>query len=193
MKRTICCLLSLILYPSLVLADGGTLRLSQRSGDYQVSVFTSPAALRTGPLDISVLVQDAGAGAVRSDVPVSIAISPSEQPALMTRAAATTSAATNKLFRAALFDVPRPGNWTATIVVGESAAGFQPRSLAFDFDVAPPPPAWLNLAPWVGWPLIVAGLFVWHQRLASRREIRTRLAAATFKSTLSVPWAGTSA
>src|SRR5262249_156491 len=43
-------------------ADGGTVRLSQRAGGYQVTVFTEPTPLRAGPVDVSVLVQDAATG-----------------------------------------------------------------------------------------------------------------------------------
>jgi len=63
MRKTICLLLlsSLILHPSsLLLADGGTVRLSQQQGNYQIAVLTTPTPLRAGPIDISVLVQKAG-------------------------------------------------------------------------------------------------------------------------------------
>jgi hypothetical protein len=46
-----------------------------------------------------------------------------------------------------------------------SADGDKP--LVFDFAVSPPPPAWLDLAPWIGWPFGVVALFFVHQRLAS--------------------------
>ena len=163
MKRIVCLAISFLLYPSLVLADGGTLRLSQRSGDYQVSVFTSPAVLRAGQIDISVLVQDAATGQVCTDVPISITLQ-SDDETTQLQQPATTYAATNKLFRAALFDVPREGTWRAGIIVGETA-------ISFNFAVAPPAPAWLALAPWVGWPFVLVALFVWHQRLVSRREV----------------------
>ncbi len=180
-------LASIIALPGTAWADGGTLRLSQRSGDYQISVFTSPAVLRAGVVDISVLMQDSATGAVRNDVPISIELIPADQPALKLEQPATTSAATNKMFRAAQFDVPRPGSWEARVCIGER----QPAHVSFKFDVAPPPPAWLQLAPWVGWPLVLVALFIWHQRLASRRETRTSLAAAHAGSKPSALWAGT--
>ena len=48
--------------PSDLLADGGTVRLSQRQGGYRITVFTAPTPFRAGPVDISVLVQDAATG-----------------------------------------------------------------------------------------------------------------------------------
>ncbi len=54
---------SVILHPSsLARADGGAVRLRQRSGGYQIAVFTEPTPLRAGPVDVSVLVQDAETG-----------------------------------------------------------------------------------------------------------------------------------
>ena len=43
-------------------ADGGSLRLSEKKGGYQITVFTAPTPFRAGPVDISVLVQDALTG-----------------------------------------------------------------------------------------------------------------------------------
>jgi len=45
--------------PAMVRADGGAVRLSERQGGYQITAFTSPTPFRAGPVDISVLVQDA--------------------------------------------------------------------------------------------------------------------------------------
>src|SRR5262245_18803978 len=65
------CALALLL-PNVALADGGILRLSQRCGAWQVSVFTSPAVPSVGPIDISTLVQDASTGRIRDNVPVTV-------------------------------------------------------------------------------------------------------------------------
>ena len=47
---------------SLARADGGAVRLRQKTGGYQIAVFTSPTPLRAGPVDLSVLIQDAATG-----------------------------------------------------------------------------------------------------------------------------------
>jgi hypothetical protein len=169
MQRTLYFIVSLILCPGLALADGGTLRFSQRCGEFQVSVFTSPAVLRAGQVDVSVLVQDADTGKTRNDIPILVRLSLVDQAGLEIEHAATTTDATNKLFRAALFDVPRPGIWQASVFLGQGASQ-EPAPLTFDLNVAPPPPAWLQLAPWIGWPAALVALFFWHQRLAVRRE-----------------------
>ena len=43
-------------------ADGGSVLLSEKRGDYRITVFSSPSPFREGPVDISVLVQDAVTG-----------------------------------------------------------------------------------------------------------------------------------
>lgn len=56
--------------PSMVMADGGTVRCSERRGDLSVTVFTSPAPLSAGPVDVSVLLLDARTGMPQGDVPI---------------------------------------------------------------------------------------------------------------------------
>lgn len=110
------------------LANGGTVRISRAPvGRYLVSVFSSPTPLRTGEVDISVLVQDSGDAVVR-DVVVRVEARPirvTEGGVSAVRETATREAATNKLFQAAKFPVETPGEWEFRIEVGgdEGAAG----------------------------------------------------------------------
>ena len=136
--------LVLLLHSQSAYADGGTLRLSERSGPWRVSVFTSPAVPNVGPIDISTLVQDAATGRVCDDVPVIVRLQSIERQGLTLEQEAAVSAATNKLFRAAAIDVPEAGKWRAVILVGdeshatsESDRNFP--TLAFVFDVAAQP------------------------------------------------------
>ncbi len=192
----------LLLCPAMALADGGTLRLRERAGDFQISVFTSPEVLRVGPIDISVLVQDADTGRVRLDVPVQVELHQLDSPktagdrpnfvsaagqngtvpfagagfesttGVLLEKPADIATATNKLFQAAQFDIPVPGRWSAEIEIGAQSVADQANAptlqspLTFQFDVAPPRPPWLDLAPWVAWPLVVVALFIVHQLFA---------------------------
>ena len=159
--------------PSNLFADGGTLRFSQRQGDLQISVFTSPAVLRVGVVDVSVLVQDAASGRVRNDVPSVVRLQSVEDANLVVERATNSTDATNKLFRAALVDVPRAGDWQVSVLVGQNSADDRHRvtnQAAPDFQIAvgPPLPAWLEISPWISWPFAVAGLFLMHQSIKSR-------------------------
>ena len=180
-SKSITCIVPLfitafIAHPSQLFADGGTLRLSQLDGNFQCSVFTSPASPRVGMVDVSVLVQDAATGKVRDDVLVTIHLQPIDEPAMVLQRSATAADATNKLFQAAQFDVPQSGMWRASVLLNANPAdaesmGHSKPSLTFEFAVAPPLPAWLEIAPWIGWPFVVLSLFLAHQifRLCSVR------------------------
>jgi len=171
------CALALLLHSQLAYADGGTLRLSQRRGQWQISVFTSPAVPSVGPIDISTLVQDASTGRIRDDVPVTVRLQSIEPQGLTLEQEATAGAATNKLFRAALIDLPAAGKWRTEILLGDeshsaSANDRNSPTLAFDFDVAPPPAQWLSVAAWVAWPIGVIAVFLLHQILVARSALR---------------------
>lgn len=175
--------------PRLTFADGGTLRLSQHCGDYQVSVFTAPATLRCGLIDISVLVQNSSDGKIRNDLPVMIRLAQAngDQPLDVLEQQATIAAATNKLMHAAVFEIPKSGIWHANIFLNTdskvadtaSTASIQEtfnkirsskndgEPLNFELAISPPLPGWFELAPWIGWPFGAMALFLIHQRLAS--------------------------
>lgn len=119
---TLAALLLLVIGPPL-LANGGTVRISREAvGTYLVSVFTSPTPLRTGEVDISVLVQDADRESV-VDVPVWVEAVPVGINTTPVRHPATRQQATNKLFKAAKFDVTEPGEWEFVIRVGGDEGG----------------------------------------------------------------------
>jgi len=143
------------------------MRLTERAGAYQITVFTSPTPFRCGPVDISVLVQDPATGAVVSDVEVEIQMTPREQPSEELRYPATTEAATNKLFRAVQFELPQPGWWAVEVTV-EGTRG--PGRIHFELEAAPPIPRWIALWPWFTWPLLAIALFSVHQVLTRRRS-----------------------
>lgn len=114
-----------------LLANGGTVRLSREpAGRYLVSVMSSPTPLRTGEIDISVLVQDS-AHEVVPGVPVVVEAIPLSGPGDTIRHPATRQQATNKFFVAAKFDIEAPGEWEFRLRVGEDEGG----TLAFRAEV----------------------------------------------------------
>jgi hypothetical protein len=107
---------------------------------------------------VSVLVQEAVTGRARPDVPVTVSVHPASRPCCRDCRPATEEEATNKHFRVATFQLDRPGRWQVEVVVGDPPlAG----PVSFKVETAAPLPAWVELAPWVGWPfaaLALAGL-----------------------------------
>jgi hypothetical protein len=151
---------------SVALGDGGAVRSSERRGDRLITVFTAPTPPHAGTVDISVLVQDAGSGRPLLDLPIMVRAHPIQLPHEITEVLATTEAATNKLMRAAQLDLTEPGSWHIEVTV-EGANG---PPVVFDVEVVEPPPAWLRLSPWIGWPFGMIALFAIHQTLLRKRR-----------------------
>ncbi len=148
-------------------ADEGVVRLSERRGDYRITVFTSPNPLRAGPVDVSVLVQDAATGEPISDARVTVRASPRAHPGESILCPATTEAATNKLFQAALFDLPEAGWWNVAIQVEGLP---DPVEVHFEVEVDQSLPQVWEMIPWIAWPIIVIVLFFVHKWLVHRKR-----------------------
>lgn len=148
-------------------ADGGVPLAVRSVGGYRVGVFAEPAPLRAGPVDISVMVQGAESREYLRDVTAWVTVQ-SEGPVVVRRTAeATEDAATNKLFRAALLELPFSGRWTVAVAI-EGMHG--KAELAVDVIAGDPLPRWQRLWGWFTWPIIPIGLFLLHQYLAARQE-----------------------
>ena len=163
----IAAVLAVLTLPAATLADGGLVRVSQVAGPFTVSVFTSPTPLRVGPVDISVLVQDAANGDVLDDATVTITLRARDDASTPLSAAATRAQATNKLLYAALVPLPAAGAWEIEVAVawrGASAA------LSFAVDADPPLPPWRAYWPYLTLPLAGIAVYALHQWLTLRRR-----------------------
>jgi hypothetical protein len=149
------------------MADGGAIRMAQRKGNYQITVFTTPTPLRAGPVDISVLVQEADTLTPVAEAQVDIKATQRGEHGATISHPATSEAATNKLFRAASFELPAAGTWELEISIngplGTTQAGV-------DLEVAEPLPRYLTMWPWVCWPVVPIVLFSAQQFLVRRRS-----------------------
>ncbi len=86
---------------------------------------------------------------------------------------ATTAAATNRLFRAAQFELSEPGRWKMQVrVLGRHG----PAGIGGEVDVAEPLPRWQEMWPWFTWPALAIALFGIHQALVLRSGAQTRRA-----------------
>ena len=148
-------------------ADGGQIRLMQQSGEYRVTVFTSPTPLRSGIADVSVLIQDSTGKSVPNAM-ITVELSHPNQGVSPNRILATHAAATNKLFQAALVEIPTPGRWNVQIECTPDA-NQAPIEVAFAMEAAPPLPRWLSAWPWFCWPIIPIALFAIHRAFVARR------------------------
>lgn len=146
-------------------ADGGVVRAIERDGPFQVSAFTSPNPLVAGPVDLSVLVQDAATLAPVGQSQIEVAITPRSRAYGGVTLPATAEAATNKLFRACLVEL-EPGWYD--VVVRCDAAGKRGQ-VRFAIEVGAAPPQLATLWPWIAWPVVPVALFGVHQFLLRRK------------------------
>ncbi len=155
--------------------DGGTISMSEKKAGFLITVFTAPAPFRAGPVDISVLVQDASTGEPVPETRVTVRMTKLtlgrdlETAPQLGEYAATREAATNKLLHAAQFDLPEPGRWQLEVQV---EGGHELAVLGGELEAAAPLPRWRELWPWIGWPALAIALFGIHQVLARRRSAR---------------------
>jgi hypothetical protein len=157
----------------------------ERQGGYRISVFASPDPLRAGPIDISVLLQDAETGQPITNVPINVSLKPSGRRGPTIRAVATNDAATNKLLSAALVELPTPGSWDIEISrLAEHGAD----PVRFTIDAGEQSAAWTGVWPWFSWPAGVVILFGIHRRLVARRKAASARYRAKLKSPGLVPF-----
>jgi hypothetical protein len=157
-------------------ADGGAVIASDVVGPHRVTVFADPAVLRAGPVDFSVLVQDA-----RTDEPVrgariafkltklKSADSPAPTKAWLSPCTvippsnrdlipATHEAAQNKLLQAATVILPTTGNYELVTQVGDATIPVHLTALA---PASPLATFW----PVLALPGVAIGLFALRERI----------------------------
>lgn len=136
-------------------ANGGQVRVaSQPAGPYLVTVFTSPVPLRTGVVDVSILLQRQGSPEIVEDARIEVVVTTASGD-VVSRWPATREQATNKLYYASEFSLERPGQYWMTVEIdGPDGSGF----VRFVATVEPPAsPAWWR-SGWL-WGILALLLF----------------------------------
>ena len=180
MKPALGLLLGLALLASVrpALADGGAVLSQQTSGPYRITLFGSPAPLRAGPADLSVMIQDAKTGEPVLDQSVSLKVrstvdSSSEAwvpPCCSMKVSdgllpATHAAAQNKLLYAANVILPASGPHDFLVSVG----GADGETIQASIDIQPPPAPLTAYWAYLAFPPLFIGVFAMNQRLRRRR------------------------
>ena len=158
-------------------ADGGAVIAKETVNGLTLTVFASPAPLRAGPADVSVLVQDAQNRAIlnatveigwASKAPVSstdwlppcctMATALGQTPALRTHSQ-------NKLLYGAMLPIRNAGASEFSVSV-KSPQG--DASLTIPVTAAPPRAPLVTYWPLLAFPPVAMGLFAVHQRISRR-------------------------
>ena len=160
--RTALVVIALVGLPESPRADLGLLVADGVTGPYRVSVLVSPAPLRVGRSQWSVLVQDASGGVVEN---AEVEFSWSTEDRGTHSITHAARAGSHPFYRSSEAVLPVDGHWLVELRV-RGAAGSD--ALAFDVLVSP------GLGPWRAyWPALIApllgiGLFALHQSLRLR-------------------------
>src|SRR5262249_13167992 len=141
-----------------------TVRLSEQIDGYLVTVFTAPTPLRAGPIDVSVLVQDARTGQPAAVTEVLLRFRQMGEGTL--EQTATREQATNRLLYAAQFDRPAPGRWQGEVGARGPGGGVARR---LGVHAAEPLPRWVELWGWIFLPVVVVVVFLAHQIIKSKK------------------------
>ena len=155
---------------SVACGDGGAVVFSGEQRQLRVTVFAEPVPPRVGPLDLSLLVQDKTSLEVTDNYRASAT--------LVCEADATVdaitlpldrAAATNRLFRAALLDVPVSGTWQVTLKIeGTADAALR---FAFPLEIAPPQPRIRDVWLWILLPALPLLIFLVGKLRRIAREV----------------------
>jgi hypothetical protein len=136
-------------------------------GGCQVTVLTAPVPFRAGPVDVSVLVQDAATAAPKLDCRVTVVARPLDHHGPEITAHATAEQATNRLLQSAHFELPSAGRWQFEVQVED---GHGPARTTLEVEAVEPLPRWRDLLFWItlpAWPILLFGL---HEVLRHRQR-----------------------
>ncbi len=168
--------LHLLFAPRLTLADGGAIRAIEKSEGLAISVFTSPAILTAGEVDISVLVQDDQSQQSLADTQVQVTVIPREHSYLAERHAAVEELAANRLMKSCHVQLQQGWHEVEVLVDNKGRRG----RVDFAMFVGPPLGRAAHFWPWFAWPavpiiLVTINLAYRHLRSNSLAIINRRI------------------
>jgi hypothetical protein len=145
-------------------ADGGAVQFEKSAGRFVVTVFTTPSPLRTGPVDISLMIRSRDNQQTVLDCQAIVQLC--KEGATSIRSKATHEAAQNKLLYAAQVNVPVPGLWELEVAIEH---GDDSINVAGEITVAPANPVLLVYWRSLALPPLFISLFAVNQWLKRRR------------------------
>ena len=139
------------------------MQFEKSAGPFVITAFTTPAPLRAGPVDLSLLVQNRKNRQPVLDCQAIVQLR--KEGATSIRSAATHEAAQNKLLYAAQVNVPEPGLWELEVAIEH---GDDSINVAGEITVAPANPVLLVYWRSLALPPLFISLFAVNQWLKRR-------------------------
>ena len=158
-------LVLLMLARAIAFADGGAVELRKEAGTFVVTVFTSPAPLSSGPVDVSLLLQNRNGLEPVLDANVSMRLR-ADASSTGIQAQATRERAQNKLLYAGLVTLAEPGSWQLAVTILRNG---ERTDATGTIDVAPAPPMAASYWSYIAFPPLMIVAFVVRERLIRRR------------------------
>ena len=156
----------MILAQATALADGGAVQLRKEAGDLLITIFTSPAPLSVGPVDISLLLQNRNGFEPVLDASVALVFRAHDSE-MEFWARPTREQARNKLLYAAPVMFSKPGKWHVAVTVARN--GLETHAVG-SLEVAPATHRTVSYAGCLAFPPLMIVLFVVRERLIRRRK-----------------------
>jgi hypothetical protein len=152
-------------------ADGGTVQLRKEAGALVITVFSSPAPLSAGPVDISLLLQNRNGLEPVLDANVSLLLR-ADASGTEIQARPTREQAQNKLLYAAPVTLAESGKWQLAITILRNGKRTEATGA---IDVASAPEMAASCWSYIAFPPLVIVVFVVREWLFRRRlELRVR-------------------
>jgi len=170
-------LLLLLLLPVAAWADGGVILSQQTVGGIKLTLFGAPAPLRAGPVDVSLLVQEAGSKDPVLDATVdftwkaSASLQKAWMPPCCSMSAGTKGipaplgSGPNKLLYSAMVPISQGG--PSQLIVHVNRSG-QQATATVDITARPPEPPMITYWPWLAFPPLMILGFAVRQRLVRK-------------------------
>jgi hypothetical protein len=157
--------LFMILAQTTVFADGGAVQLRKEAGPFVITVFTAPAPLSAGPVDISLLLQNRNGLEPVLDASVSLILRDPSGTGI--RAQPNRDQAQNKLLYAAPVTFAEPGTWQLDITILRNG---ERTGATGTIDVAPAPEMAASYWSYIAFPPLMIAAFGVRERLIRRRK-----------------------
>lgn len=146
-------------------ADGGTVQMRKEIGSLVITVFTSPNPLASGPVDISVLVQNRNGLEPVLDADVSVLLR-SNGSGTEIWARATREQAQNKLLYAAPVILAQSGKWHVSVTTLHESSRAE---IAGDIEVTPGPPIVGSYWRYIAFPPLMIVVIIIRECLIRRK------------------------
>jgi len=165
MRFNLSLLVVLISARATAFADGGAVQLRKQAGSLLITVFTSPAPLSAGPVDVSLLLQNRNGLEPVLDADVSLLLrAPASNEG--TRVRPTRQEAQNKLLYAAPVMFTEPGKWCLAITVLRNG---ERSDVSGTIVVAPAQKMASSYWSYIAFPPLMIAAYVVRERLIRRR------------------------